>query len=78
MKVFDYSSRELTIKQSNTNTAHHIWYSIFTHLERYHFPRKIGCDLFPVENRLNACLNYIEDNLHQFHSLTKQITKDLK
>lgn len=50
--------RSLTIQDSKTNQAHHVWYSLLTPIERL----KIHPNLKGIR-KLNACLNYVEDHI---------------
>jgi len=67
MYLIDYDIRPLTIENSNTNLANYIWFNCLTPIERYELPRKIKCDLFPLERSLRGCLNYIEDHIKDFN-----------
>ncbi|MDC5753594.1 hypothetical protein [Vibrio europaeus] len=57
--------RTLTLEGGATNQAHEIWYSHLTPLQRVTVAENIDPSL-SIEKRLNACLNYIEDNLTHF------------
>lgn len=57
--------RPLTVEDSDTNTAHSIWYEQFTPVQRLDVMVKVDPSL-PLNLKLNACLNYIEDNLSLF------------
>lgn len=57
--------RPLTLGDSATNKAHEIWYCHLTPLQRCEV---MGCVELSLSqgNKLNACLNYIEDNQEYF------------
>ena len=57
----DTKLRPLTIEDSKTNQAHEMWYSEMTPAKRYEISSMFS-DL-PINKRLTASLNYIEDNL---------------
>lgn len=54
--------RSLTIQDSKTNQAHHVWYSLLTPMERLEIANKIHPNLKGIR-KLNACLNYVEDHI---------------
>jgi hypothetical protein len=62
MSYSDSSVRPLTISTSNTNVSHDIWYNKLSPIQRFDIAQKVSSDLSGLD-KLNACLNYIEDNL---------------
>lgn len=65
MAYSDTSVRPLTIAKSKTNIAHNIWYNKLTPMQRFDVGQNVDESLSGL-NKLNACLNYIEDNLELF------------
>ncbi len=67
--------RALTLNHSETNEAHEIWYSHLTPVQRLDVAERVDKALEGAE-KLNACLNYIEDNLAHFKEviMKKEIT----
>lgn len=57
----DTKLRPLTVEDSKTNQAHDMWYSEMTPMQRYEVSAMFS--ELPVNQRLTASLNYIEDNL---------------
>ena len=55
----DTKLRPLTVAPSKTNEAHDYWYTSMTPMQRFEIMNKF----MDVEgnNKLTACLNYIED-----------------
>lgn len=65
MAYSDTAVRYLTIEPSTTNQAHNIWYNKMNPSERFEVMQLVG-DKPNASQKLNACLNYIEDHLEQF------------
>jgi hypothetical protein len=65
MSYSDSTVRQLTIAKSKANIAHNAWYNELTPIQRFEIGQKVDCKLSGL-NKLNACLNYVEDNLEQF------------
>ncbi len=61
-------ARPLTIEASKTNDAHAIWYQLLTPSERYDVMQIIDLSV-SGKDKLNACLNYIEDNIEHYTHL---------
>ncbi len=57
----DTKLRALTVEDSKTNQAHNMWYSAMTPTQRYEVSAMFS--ELPVNQRLTASLNYIEDNI---------------
>mgnify|MGYP000163720729 FL=1 len=57
----DTKLRALTVEYSKTNQAHNMWYSEMTPMQRYEV--SVMFSELPVNQRLTASLNYIEDNI---------------
>ena len=58
----DTKLRPLTVEGSKTNKANEMWYSEMTPMQRFDIMNKFK-DVKGNNNKLTACLNYIEDNL---------------
>ncbi len=62
-------ARKLTVGKSSANAAHKIWYSKLSPSQRYELGQKIEKAYgrpMKISDKLNACLNHIEDNLSDF------------
>ena len=57
----DTKLRALTVEDSKTNQAHNVWYSEMTPMQRHEV--SVMFSELPVNQRLTASLNYIEDNI---------------
>ena len=57
----DTKLRALTVEDSKTNQAHNMWCSEMTPMQRYEV--SVVFSELPVNQRLTASLNYIEDNI---------------
>ena len=56
----DTKLRPLTVAPSKTNEAHYYWYASMTPMQRFEIMNKF-MDVKGNNNKLTACLNYIED-----------------
>ena len=56
----DTKIRALTIEPSKTNEAHDHWYCSMTPMQRFELSSKFA-DVKNNNDKLTACLNYIED-----------------
>ena len=56
----DTKLRPLTVAPSKTNEAHDYWYASMTPIQRFEMMNKFK-DVKGNNNKLTACLNYIED-----------------
>ena len=56
----DTKLRPLTVAPSKTNEAHDHWYNSMTPMQRFEMMNKF-MDVKGNNNKLTACLNYIED-----------------
>jgi len=78
-KYFDVSSRPLSAHQvvTSTDVANQIWRR-FTPVERANFSLTIARKYENINDKFNACVNFIADNLSAFHESAGIETELLK